>query len=211
MIFKLLLQNSIDQLKLLQKHFQYEFLPASNYQLIISFVFYWKTPYLKIWSGIFAKWKNGKKKKEKKRKKERKKEKCPENEMYAQLSFISRKLIVPGAWGQASSHITWLDFALTVNMAGSVEARFDAAVNVVRSMPKKGINQSFHTNTFKKERFVVFVSVVFFLTCVFSVEILRCLPTFVRHDVEGKTGVLSCRTIYQLIYRANYPGISFDE
>lgn len=75
MIFKLLLQNSIDQLKLLQKHFQYEFLPASNYQLIISFVFYWKTPYLKIWSGIFAKWKNGKKKKEKKKKKRKKERK----------------------------------------------------------------------------------------------------------------------------------------
>lgn len=72
-----------------------------------------------------------------------------------------------------------------VNMAGSVEARFDAAVNVVRSMPKKGIKKSFHTIFFKKERRFVFLSVVFFLTCVFSVEILRCLPTFVRHDVKG--------------------------
>ena len=67
-----------------------------------------------------------------------------------------------------------------------MEARFDAAVNVVRSMPKKGIKKSFHTIFFKKERGFVFLSVVFFLTCVFSVEILRCLPTFVRHDVKGK-------------------------
>lgn len=32
-----------------------------------------------------------------------------------------------------------LTFALVVNMAGRAEAKFDAAVNVVRSMPKKGI------------------------------------------------------------------------
>lgn len=73
-----------------------------------------------------------------------------------------------------------------VNMAGSVEASFNAAVNVVRSMPKKRINQSFHTNFFKKERCFVSLFVVSFLACVFSVEILRCLPTFVRHDAEGK-------------------------
>lgn len=51
---------------------------------------------------------------------------------------------------------------LTVNMADPVEARFDAAVNVVRSMPKKGINQSFHNkNLSTKERLFVFRLVVF--------------------------------------------------
>lgn len=76
---------------------------------------------------------------------------------------------------------------LTVNMADPVEARFDAAVNVVRSMPKKGINQSSHNkNLSTMERLFVFRQGFFFLTCVFSVEILRCLSTFVRHDAKGK-------------------------
>lgn len=70
-----------------------------------------------------------------------------------------------------------------------MEAKFDAAVNVVRSMPKKGINQSSHNkNLSTKERLFVFRQVFFFSTCVFSVEILRCLPTFVRYDVKGKEG-----------------------
>ncbi|CAH3017401.1 unnamed protein product, partial [Porites evermanni] len=37
------------------------------------------------------------------------------------------------------------DLSNAVNMAGPVEARFDAAVNVVRSMPKKGINNLFES------------------------------------------------------------------
>ena len=34
------------------------------------------------------------------------------------------------------------DHSQAINMAGPVEARFDVAVNVVRSMPKKGTNKS---------------------------------------------------------------------
>ena len=37
------------------------------------------------------------------------------------------------------------DLSNAVNMAGPVEARFDAAVNVVRSMPKKGIKNLFES------------------------------------------------------------------
>ena len=100
------------------------------------------------------------------------------------LSPSLRKCMRDRGHSSATSRVKTLH--PSVNMAGSVEARFDAAVNVVRSMPKKGINQSFHTNLFKKERLSVFLSVVFFLTCVFSVEIVRCLSTFLRHDVKGK-------------------------
>lgn len=124
--------------------------------------------------------------------------------------FIPRGPCVRSLFTLRPHHVSRL---CIVNMAGSVEARFDAAVNVVRSMPKKGINQSFHTKFFKKERCFVFLSVVFFVTCVFSVEILRSLPTFVRHDVKGMSRRQSftyCR-IQQLIYKAYCPLISIDE
>lgn len=43
-----------------------------------------------------------------------------------------------------------------------MEAKFDAAVNVVRSMPKEGINQSSHNkNLSTKERLFVFRQVFF--------------------------------------------------
>lgn len=41
------------------------------------------------------------------------------------------------------------DLSNAVNMAGPVEARFDAAVNVVRSMPKKGIKNLFESKRWK--------------------------------------------------------------
>lgn len=117
------------------------------------------------------------------RKNERKKAKCPGHQIIAQSPKVHPARSMREVTLHSSTrHVSRL---CIVNMAGSVEGRFDAAVNVVRSMPKKGINQSFHTNFFKKERCFVFLSVIFFLTCVFSVEILRSLPTFVRHDVKG--------------------------
>lgn len=88
------------------------------------------------------------------RKTEREKEKCRENESIDQSPNSSRVLHVQ------PRHVSRLH--LTVNMADPVEARFDAAVNVVRSMPKKGINQSFHNkNLSTKERLFVFRLVVF--------------------------------------------------
>jgi len=41
---------------------------------------------------------------------------------------------------------------LTVNMADPVEAKFDAAVNVVRSMPKKGAYQPSYDTMLKVKR-----------------------------------------------------------
>lgn len=59
--------------------------------------------------------------------------------VYHDISPISRKFTFQRVVEVTETR----DLSNAVNMAGPVEARFDAAVNVVRSMPKKGIKNLF--------------------------------------------------------------------
>lgn len=125
-----------------------------------------------------------KKQREKVRKTEREKEKCRENESIDQSPNSSRVL---HAWGDIFSHVTCPDFASDRKHGGSCGSQVWRCSECGAINAKERYQSVFsQQKPIHKGEAFRFSSGGFFLTCVFSVEILRCLPTFVRHDAKGK-------------------------
>lgn len=121
-------------------------------------------------------------------KKQREKEKKRESRKwdYRPVSEISSRVL--HAWGHIFSHITCPDFASDRKHGGSCGSQIWRCSECGAINAKERYQSVFSQQKpiHKGQAFRFSSGVFFFLTCVFSVEILRCLSTFVRHDAKGK-------------------------